>query len=102
MSQNRHAQLLEQFLEETSERIGVAPVVPWSDWVVRRLGGPLVLGMTLGVAACGGDSQSSRPVGEGTCSGDGCIAECTDQVDDDLDGLIDCEDEDCAADPSCS
>ncbi len=47
-----------------------------------------VMGLMLGAAACGSDPATGSEV-------------CTDGVDNDDDGLIDCDDSDCAAEPAC-
>ncbi len=49
--------------------------------------------LCVGVAGCGGDGEDDVPSEE--CSGDSCATLCQDDQDNDEDGQVDCDDEDC-------
>ncbi len=62
---------------------------------------PLLVALWL--AACGGKAPEPLPTGTGTGTGTGGSAgeDCADGADNDGDGLLDCEDDDCANAPAC-
>lgn len=57
----------------------------------------LALGVLLGLAACGGRDRTGTPVG----SVEGTAATCSDGLDNDHDGFVDCYDGNCASQASC-
>jgi len=93
MAQNPHARLLRAFLEEICEN-----EVLRSDWTAKRVGATLAVGVSLALAGCSSNSTGGSWVAYG-----GPLVEhnCTDGIDDDGDGFIDCADADCRTDPSC-
>jgi hypothetical protein len=104
MTTNRHAQLLRAFLEDTCERKNRSrPIIAWAQWARQTLGASVALGVSLALFGCSaeGDARTSS-VGEGICTGANCAEECSDGIDNDADGAIDCDDLHCAVDRACA
>ncbi len=86
---------LREFLSHAvSELEQSRPVTRWSGWKLRAAV-PIAMGGV--IAGCG--DTTATPVDEGQCQG--CDEECSDGVDNDADGIVDCDDPDCAEDPAC-
>ena len=88
-----HATLLEAYLEEVCDRWEHRRRAPsFRQWQKAWLSVPLAAGLSLAATACSGESK--RPTEE--CAGPSCAQLCSDNVDNDADGAVDCDDEDCA------
>jgi len=93
MPQFDRAPLLKAFLEEACERLDRrAKVRSWHSWHRSLAGVPAVLGLSLALGHCGG-STSEEQAHE--CAGDDCAQLCHDEIDNDGDGAVDCDDSDC-------
>ena len=126
------SELLKNYLQHACKQLDQKRAVrPWHEWW-RTAAGPLAVGLSLGVADCGGITTSgdassadggaagsaSEQVGSvaasaadggpaaaatgGGCPGPDCPEICDDQTDNDSDGLTDCADPDCADSPDCT
>src|SRR5207249_1620848 len=51
---------------------------------------------------CSGATDGDYTLSFDVSAGTGCSEDCTDGVDNDYDGAVDCDDSDCAADPLCN
>jgi len=104
MSRRPDAELRKAYLQHLCCASNPLRAAAWPEWLRLTVGGTLALGATLGPAGCGGESTAGEQpsgAGEGACLLDDCSAECSDGVDNDQDGAIDCDDTSCAADAAC-
>ena len=67
MSENRHADLLRQYLEEEARRPGTARPKPWAEWLRLTLGASVALGAALSLADCGGTAEGGGGTGGTAC-----------------------------------
>jgi hypothetical protein len=89
-----HATLLTAYLDEVCNRLERRRQAPaFRQWQKAWLGVPLAAGLSLAATQCGG--TSTRPTEE--CTGDTCAQLCSDEIDNDADGAVDCDDPDCSA-----
>jgi len=96
---DEHAILLKAYLEELCDGLDRRrPAPSFRQWRTAWLGVPLAAGLSLAATQCGGTSQG--PTAE--CTGDTCMQLCRDELDNDADGAVDCDDSDCADDAACS
>jgi hypothetical protein len=106
MSKRPQAELFRAYLDHVCRQSGPSRVLRWPDWLRLTVGGTLAVGATLGPVACGGESMSGEAVsaaGGGGAPPNVPGAEiCTDGIDNDADGSVDCDDSDCDPDASCA
>ena len=71
MSTNRHSDEVRAYLDYLCETPDPSRAIPWREWVKGRLGGRLLVGLTMTLAACGGESDNPQGGGgtAGTTSG---------------------------------
>jgi hypothetical protein len=67
MSENRHADLLRQYLEEEARRPGTARPKPWAEWLRLTLGASVALGAALSLVDCGGTAEGGGGTGGTAC-----------------------------------
>ena len=96
MAASNDPRIARAYLEELCERLDrkqplARPRKAW--WKVA-----VPVGLSLGMAACGGTVEESSGGGGNS---DGGTEMCTDDVDNDGDGKIDCDDSDCANHSMC-
>ncbi len=88
-----HATQLRAYLEEVCNRLDRRRRAPaFRQWQTAWLGLPLAAGLSLAATQCSGTSKG--PTEE--CTGDTCAQLCGDGVDNDADGVVDCDDPDCS------
>ena len=94
MSSNLHAKQARAYLEELCQAIDrKEKIVRRRQWWKSPLLMPAAVGLAMGVAGCGGTVE--KPTSE--------TAEvCNNQVDDDGDGKVDCDDTDCSDSGMCN
>jgi hypothetical protein len=68
MSDNRHARLLRQYLEEVTSRPDDGRPTPWAEWLRVTLGAAVALGAALTLTGCGGTVDGRDEPDAGVCS----------------------------------
>jgi len=92
MANNQHAGLVKAYLDEVSRDLERRRKPrSWQDFLRAAAMAPLAVGLTLGFASCGGETDSSQAKEQ----------KCSDGADNDGDKLVDCADPDCSAAPNC-
>ena len=96
MSPEFDVHALKVYLEDACDRLARRqPVEPFRDFCRRRWAWSAAVGLSLTLTGCGGEVGGDRAAADPDCAQPDCIEQCDDGVDNDGDGDIDCEDQDC-------